>query len=703
MENPSPDGTIIDDIAYMEDALQLQEDGPGGMEWSTGISHNRDCTASNNPDAPECWLFHELPAWNRSLRNISLQLEEVDAPGKLSLVEVNLDFIVAQQELYRRHARLLFYMLVVSHRCVTRVDLTHALFQGGTLDEIRQLPVKALFENSSLRILNVLALPGSGIILRTIWTTLATMIRLQELRLNSCRDVLRLVEPLRTLICNTTALKTLDISELHLGDREWKRLLAALMVNRTVATLSVHTNIMVPRSSSDVAYFSLYLKTATWLASLSVTGFLAEESYDYVKDIVEPVLVTRTLVELTLVDFRLDARCLDMLGRLVARDDILEFLDITNCFTVPIMDIELAPTLSESEAKQKRAEAGHIRSFIRGFQVTRSLKVFAADLGEFSDHDLRALFNALAGVESLKKVIVVGVVSDDLRRYGASIRETGMAGLVALPQTYRLCPAVFTALEDCPGLNGVMVDTRHTSRVYKTFIRRLPTWRHLTSLRLILDDDKLDDATVSTMKRYLSETTALRDLRLLGCNKPDLSYWTVGTDKPHSLLLEALSFCRSLSSLQVKEFFFGEENLRFLAELVRNSSTLCEVHVSPLDEKGRTSFIRFLAPGFARNRTVVSLQDPFCTTTRLEYEITEEHSFVEDVLIRNRSLITCAAEFVVGKVRTDRCAGALEFMGRSYSLVERVVDLACVEESEAEAMISRSMQELDRNQFFTGY
>ncbi|XP_077528115.1 uncharacterized protein LOC144139703 [Haemaphysalis longicornis] len=174
------------------------------------------------------------------------------------LVELSHDFTFQNPQLYHRHVRLLFYILAVYHRCIVRVDLTNALYEGGTLDEILRLAVKPLLENSSLRILNVISLPDRSTTLAALLATIATMIRLQGLRFNSFPVALLLVHPFQTLIFNT-----------HRGDREWKRLLAAVMVNCTVTTLSVNTNIMLPRSSSDVAYFLHYLKTATWLASLT--------------------------------------------------------------------------------------------------------------------------------------------------------------------------------------------------------------------------------------------------------------------------------------------------------------------------------------------------------------------------------------------------------------------------------------------------
>ncbi|KAH9365479.1 hypothetical protein HPB48_015425 [Haemaphysalis longicornis] len=515
MEERPPPAVVLSDaesrqpVPQLEQEHQSQQIVPDETELRTGVAHTLPCTASDDDNAPVCQLFHQLPSWNRVLWHISMQLQEVDAPGKLSLVRVSHDGIGWQQEQRSSDARVLFHALLASHRCVIRVDLSDAVFEGGTLNEIRELAVRALRENKSLRILNINTLPDCNIIRADILTVLAEMVGLQELSIGESEDLRLVVDALVSLILQSTALKTLDISELVVGDTDSERLSASLKRNRSVTALSVHTSILIARSGSGAAEFSQYLKRAPWIASLTVSACAADASHEDLRGIIEPLLETRTISELTLVGFQLDGRCAGLLAQLVAHGVCLERLNIGSCYWI----------------------------------------------------------------------------------------------------------------------------------------------RHRSSY------DEKDESSV------------------------------LEAAKPHSSLLEALFLSKSVTVLHVGRFVFGEENLRFLAESVRNSNTLSEVYFLPLEDIDRHSFFRFLVPGIAGNYTLLRLH----TSSPVEEETTEDQFIVRDVITRNRGLVTCAAHFVVYNVRTDHCTAAIERVQCSLGLVERVSDLASVDKTEAVAMIQRSV------------
>ncbi|KAH9365368.1 uncharacterized protein LOC144138431 [Haemaphysalis longicornis] len=696
MENPPPPADVDSDTENRKAApqhdRQLQQAAPDDTEVRTVVAHSLPCTASEDANAPVCQLFHQLPSWNRVLWHISLQLQEVDAPGELSLVRVSHDGVGWQQEQRSSNARVLFHALLTSHRCVTRVDLTDALFEGGTLNEIRELAVKALRENKSLRILNVSTLPDCNIIRADILTVLSRMVHLQELRVDESEDVRLVVDALQSLISASKSLNKLDISELVVDDTDSKRLSASLKGNRSVTRLSVHTSILIARSGSGVANFSGYLRRAPWIASLTVTGSKKDTSHEGLRGIIEPLLMARTISELTLIGFQLDARSTGLLAQLVARSVCLERLDIASCYWIPPRSSHDEDEIDESsllEGEQERqAVSSYFVSFAIALSLNKSLTFLSLNLGDFHPYAIRVLITALSQVKSLEEVVVNGISLEDVRACGLEVRDGGLSGLVSFQDQYTICPVVLAALEQCPSLTSVIIDTRDIRRdLFHAAICRMPAWRHVTTLWLLLTQDALDNATVNAITMYLSETTALKELWMFGSNEADLRVCNSATNKSRSPLLEALFLSKSVHLLHVGRFVFGEENLRFLAGSVRNSDTLCEFYLLPLQEIDNQSFIRFLVPGIAANYTLLHLH----ASSSVEEETTEDQFIVQDVLARNRGLVTCAAQFVVYNVRTDHCKAAFDRVHRSPALVQRVRNLASVNETGAVAMIQKSV------------
>ncbi|XP_077528216.1 uncharacterized protein LOC144139845 [Haemaphysalis longicornis] len=185
----------------------------------------------------------------------------------------------------------------------------------------------------------------------------------------------------------------------------------------------------------------------------------------------------------------------------------------------------------------------------------------------------------------------------------------------------------------------------------------------------------------ASLKRHRS------DLWTFDCDEADLSVGTSSSAKPQSSFLEALFWSKSVTVLHVSRFVFGEENLRFLAESVRNSGALSEFYFLPLEDSESHSFIPFLVPGIAANYALLRLH----TSSPVEEETTEDQFIVQDVMIRNRGLVTCAAHFVDCNVQTDHCTAAIERVKCSLRLVERVSDHASVDKTEAVARIQMSV------------
>lgn len=279
---------------------------------------------------------------------------------------------------------------------------------------------------------------------------------------------------------------------------------------------------------------------APWITSLTVSGSRTDTSHEDLRGIVEPLLETRTISEPCLIAFQLDARCADLLAQLVAQIVSLERLDIASCYwTLP------RPSYGETEEsfllegeQDGQAVPSYFASFIQSFSLNKSLKFLSLYLEDFPPDAIQALLTSLSKAKSLQKVAVRGIGEEEVREFGLSVFHAGLSGRLSSQHQYRICPAVLAALELSPCLNNIIIDSRAVSGdLFKAAISRIPAWRYVTTLWLMMTEGALDNVTVEDITMYLSQTTILKELCMFGCNNVDLRRSSSAKNRPHSSLL----------------------------------------------------------------------------------------------------------------------------------------------------------------------
>ncbi|XP_075534562.1 uncharacterized protein LOC142568537 [Dermacentor variabilis] len=634
-----------------------------------------------------CHILERLSAWNRFLWHVGLQLRELAAPGKLSLVRiVRRGSCGLKQEVRSHDSRLLFHLLLVRHCCIVSAHLDEVVCEGSGLGEYRERVVSALQNNTSLRVLTLGSLFCDYRFIREdMFRAIATMTNLRELVILGTGAVPSgLLDAICALLEDTKSLATLSMSGLFFDEGNRNRLLAALRHNDTIANLSLHGSILDSHSSNGVPIFSRFLTTGLSLCSLSLHVGRSDSANTYsdLARMTSALVFCGTLSKLNLSGFFLNAYCAGLLASLVSwKGGLLKHLDISGCHwraeSRPYDD-----TRPKDLEQPGPAFCTPICPWLQRFDSTWvKLSYLALRFAGLKPGVLGALLNTAATVKSLNTISVSDVALSELKAVCQVIRETGMSDRVRIEGEYLVDRVALRMLQEFPErLRHVVVSSLWEPRleVFLNTVEMACSWYQLTALCLLLTKDVLSDhATVRLLSNCLRTATGLRELKLKGCYKPDLCRCLRAEDSSHSVLLEAIFENPGVRELRMTGFRLGRANLWFLADQVIASETLCEVSFASCEMFENERFVQFLAADFRENKTIVHLQ----VLESVDREAQDERFVLEDLIGRNIGYLTCAAHFVVHDAHSPRCADAYETVYHSPALDEKIQELASLNEA----------------------
>ncbi|XP_075559431.1 uncharacterized protein LOC142590920 [Dermacentor variabilis] len=682
----------------------LEERDPDELDICfPGLDVNVPCTAEAGADdegripASCCHLLERLSAWNRFLWHVGLQLRELREPGKLSLVRVvhmSGGGGLRQTE-FRRDARLLFQVLLQRHRCVVSVDLDEAMCEGSGLGEYRERVVSALQRSTSLQVLTFdILFCDCRWIREEIFGAIAKLTNLQELVVSGTGAAPRvLLDAICTLLLDTMSLATLSMSRLVFDAEDRWRLVDALRSNVTIENLSLHGSVVHSYLPNGRSRFSIFLVESIRLRSLSLEGDKSDpaRTFEYLMCTIPPLVVRGILRKLKLSGFLLNADCASLLAVLVARKEgLLEHLDIGGCRWRP----EPSPRSPIDAGTMDCEKAGPFSSkpvcpwhdaFDDAARVPLSfLRLSFAGL---EPENLAPLFNTAATVEFLGTISLRDVALGQLKEVCRVVRESGMGDRVRIEGVHLVDSASLSMLKEFPeALRHVVMTSLSEPRLeaFQNTVRLVCSWYQLTALHLLLTQKVVCHAsTIRVLSKYVSVATALKEFALTGCHRPDLSLCLRATRRPHCVLLEAIFENVGIQALRIERLRLGRANMRFLANQVVASETLCEVSFASSDQLENEEFVDFIAADLCENSTILRLQ----VLESADGEPQEGRFAVEDVLGRNMGYVTCAAHFVAFDTHLKRCDEAFVAAFSSAALVEKVQDLANVDTAEATRMI----------------
>ncbi|KAL1427110.1 hypothetical protein MTO96_017717 [Rhipicephalus appendiculatus] len=671
-------GVVSESHFLKEKVKQLRKELKGDAESDAGEGGRSVPTSI-------CHVFDHLSRWNYVLWHVGLQLREVRGPGKLSLVRV---FYRGRggcrQRARSRDARILFHVLLVTHRCVESLHLDEALIEGSGLGEYREVVVSALEMNTSLRTLTIGSLFNDYKGIREdLFIAISTMTHLRELVV-LCSGAVEpiLIDAVCPLLEDTQCLVTLSMPGIVLDEESATLLTGELIHNDTIEDLSVHVSILLSYFRNGVSIFSRFL-ACSMLTSLSVQGVHADTKRTWmaIERIVGPLILRGELEQLRLTGFLLDAECAALLAEVVShKEGRLRSLDISGCrWRIPKSWPELQPAgeATRGEEPGRRVVREPRCLWLQAFDYTAKvgLSCFALSMAGLRPDDLHALFNVAITVESLQMISLRDVSRNSLMQVCQAIRESGLSGRVRLEGSYLVDSPALAELREFPeALRRIAISSvDHPSpRAFEETVHLACSSNHVTTLMLLLTREVLSDVpTFHKLSKCLSTAVSLRELALVGSNRPDLDVTLKSGDPPHSVILDVISANAGIRALQLSGLRLGDQNLWFLIDAIVSSGTLSEVSFVSWDPEENDCFLHLLADEFRENKSVTKL-----LLRALTDGVDEEWFVVEDVISRNTGYLTCAAHFVVGTDHSLRSEAAYETVGGAPALVIKVEELA---------------------------
>ncbi|KAL1484462.1 hypothetical protein MTO96_032557 [Rhipicephalus appendiculatus] len=295
--------------------------------------------------------------------------------------------------------------------------------------------------------------------------------------------------------------------------------------------------------------------------------------------------------------------------------------------------------------------------------------------------DYGSLFKALARNTSLKKVIVRKFRDDHLTQICRAVRETRVQDRFVIGK-HQVWKGTVMELPDCKELSHIRVGCHHVDSFepMRTALCVLPKCSHVKSLSFEIIHELFNSELSSLIAQYITNTTTLREM--------DVSFISAGmnaVNQAERTLLKALSFNKSIRRLSIRGLRFDDTGAKVLVDMLDSTPTLYDLSIHPYHEASTISLARKLSQNFTSNYKLISMHLPW-------YRDCSGALFtIEEVVRRNFSLVTRAAHFV-GGARHKYCAAAAELVHFSPGLVEKVQELASVDENEAASRIKKSLK-----------
>ncbi|KAH7943023.1 hypothetical protein HPB52_004006 [Rhipicephalus sanguineus] len=618
------------------------------------INYQTPCTSS---EGRLCNVFGDISLWNEYFWEVGLQLREF-LPGELSLVQMRHADVHPNRSQPEAAPTLLCRMLL-HHRCIVSVHLNDHVFSGR-----HQLICDALRRSPSLRKLNLCRLNITGNASQSISAALRNLNQLKKLVFSHVTLDRTSLEGLSVFLAKTPSLKTLTMTDQCIEGENAVVVLQGLRQNKTISELSLDTSILSTVSSRCGDIFADYLRCNQTLRRLTITS-CSHLLLRNLRPIFVALLCNNNLSNLCLIGFSLDTLSHEIITDMLLQNRGLTGLHITNCIFN-----EQDPHVN-TRMPVLRSGSSPISLWLAALAQNSTLEELTLDLSWIKPKDCSSFFKALASNTSLKKVNVPTFRQDDVVEVCRALQDTDVPERFFVGE-HHVCKDTAAALPECKAVSRIGLYRCSPDDVQQlhTTLRLLPTCSHVNSLCLEMSGPMFDGEVSSLIAQYLTETTTLKELRLELFSKTRQS-----VDQFEQALLEALSNNKSIRTLSLRRLCNSKGEVQSLVETLQSSRTLCRLFFYPSDYDATTSLIEMLSLIISSNYTLLGMRTHSLWFCRNWYPI-------KNVVRRNNSLVTRAAHFVMG-TRHKYCADAAELMQFNPGLVEKVQELASVDENEA--------------------
>ncbi|KAH7943016.1 hypothetical protein HPB52_003999 [Rhipicephalus sanguineus] len=634
------------------------------------IDFRAPCTSS---EGRLCDIFENLQVWNELFWQANFELQEL-SPGELSLVRTYGKQIRdprhhASQLVDEKAATLLRHLLT-HHHCLVSVDLTSYL-----LETYSEVTCDALCKSASLRklTLHLYDFP-------TLSFT-AALPQMNQLQVFDCGHVIidrTFSEVLSNFLASTRSLTQLDMSRSNMEDEDAALIIQGLERNATITTLSISESLIKDTSECSLM-LSDYLSASHTLRVLSVISHDVT-SYNKLGPLIGALCQSSTLFELNLIRCSLYTEYFEVIIEMLRHNRTLSSFHMTRCFVYDNVSTFRSESISL------------ISLWSMALAENKALKELTLDLYSINPDEYGPFFKALATNTSLEKLTIESFNENDVAQICRALRDTGVHERFFVSR-HLLSEDTIAVLPEFKELSRISAEYRspHDVETLHTTLCVLPTCDHVKSLHLRIEAELLKGNEGFLVANYIANTTALRELRLeilfdtlYGGNDFECDWNAV--DRPQRTLLQALAFNKSINILFLRGLCITEAESQMLVDTLQTSRTICHMSFHPeCDCRSDLPLIRKLAANVSSNYMLLGVHTEWYK--QLSYELFT----ITDVVRRNNSLVTRAADFVMGK-RHRYCGAAAELVQFNPGLVEKVQELASIDETEAASRIERSLK-----------
>lgn len=621
------------------------------------INYLNPCTVS---EGRLCDVFANISLWNKFFWQVGLQLREL-SPGELSLVEIHCGY-VGLSMLQQKGAATLLCHLLSHHRCIVSVHLNYQV-----LKYYHPIICDALRRSSTLRQLKLC--PPIMNASQSFEAALPQMNQLQALELSRVPLNRTTLAVLSEFLATTRSLTTFTMTDNCMEGEDAVVVLQGLRKNVTISTLSIDSSLLSTVSSRCGEIFADYVRCNQTLRRLTMAS-RARFCFNNLGPVIGALFYNSILSELNLVGFSIHVLDNKVITYMLSCNQGLRRFHMANCKFDEYNNCmnTCVPTFF--------SESTLISLWLAALAKNNRLEELTMGLLWIKPEDCSSFFRALASHKSLKKVNIPQFRQSDVVQICGAIRDTGVPErfFVGEHQVLRDTAAV---LPECKALSRIRLYLRTSYEVelMHTMLRLLPSCSHVKSLSLEMAGEMFNGKVSSLIAQY-TDTTTLRELRLKLFSGPWHSF--------DRALLKALSNNNSIRRLLLEGLCINEYEAQMLTDMLQSSRTLCHLSYQ-CDSDSTASFLGKLSPNISSNYMLLGLYVNWNGRFRSDWHP------IHDVVRRNNSLVTRAAHFVMG-TRRKYCAAAAELMQFSPGLVEKVQELASVDEEDAVSRIEGSLQ-----------
>ncbi|KAH7956039.1 hypothetical protein HPB52_005761 [Rhipicephalus sanguineus] len=643
------------------------------------------CTKVGDSD---CQLLLYLRSTRELLLGASLELvEDQRRPGglRLAVVQAPASPCPLPCSLDKRRKEVALHYaehLLSEHRCITAVEI------NGSTEQPQSL-LAALGRNLAVKSVTVrLALDhiyDSNVHVLEVVNELS---HLEELEFASvscnvqsrCEDATHLKGPLMER--RMEHLRSLDVSVLTLRSESVRRLVWALIWNRTITELAVPECVFCAYFHGNGELFARYLrkKDAT-LRKLTLKSLGVFKDTEYALAALAEAFCAMTTLEELNMDIWLDedgfAGRIEPFARVVAQNTTLRSLGLPSAVCRRCR----SPTSGISVVDLGAEE---IEPWLTALRKTSSLQYLKIDFGTFCQEAFEAFLEEVAKSDNLRSVVLTHPpTSAEPQDICRAIRVHGLGNRVRITDYHVQWWSVHR-FRQCVDITRVTLDASHFAlntvsiRVSRTMKSVFSLFKHVTSLRV--NCDRFNEHHFAALCAYLSAPSALEDVELTLCTRTPNMTAQESRSVP-SRLWSALASNTNLCSVIIKGLQLGNDDLDALADAARKSRRLTKFRYM---SQSLTALDRI-------NGGSLNVQEPpFSLDSHASAALVQ----IQNSTRRNAGRVSAAARFVLGERDSAEAAMGIEVFHDHPHLLELVRDGALVGTDEAKAMIWNARKEL---------